>query len=64
MKNIYPIQVIDLSYQVDHVSPREIQIFEEYRVDLNDARWFVILIRDREFMMISQRTKMSEVKVM
>ena len=28
MKNKYPIQVIDLRFQVDHVSPKKIQLFE------------------------------------
>ena len=29
MKNKYPIQVIDLRFQVDHISPKKIQLFEE-----------------------------------
>ena len=31
MKNKYPIQVIDLRFQVDHITPKKIQLFEEYR---------------------------------
>ena len=33
VKNIYPIQVIDLRFQVDHINPKKIQLFEEYRAD-------------------------------
>ena len=33
MKNFYPIQVIDLRFQADHISPKKIQLFEEYRAD-------------------------------
>ena len=31
MKDKYPIQVIDLRYQADHITPKKIQLFEEYR---------------------------------
>ena len=31
MKNKYPIQVIDLRFQVDHIAPQKTQLFEEYR---------------------------------
>ena len=27
MKNFYPIQITDLTFQVDHISPRKIQVF-------------------------------------
>ena len=33
MKNKYPIQVIDLRHQVDHITPKKIQLFEEYEND-------------------------------
>ena len=47
MKNKYPIQVIDLKFQVDHVSPKKTQLFEEFITDPHNvnARMFVILIR-------------------
>ena len=48
MKKKNPIQVIDLRHQVDHLSHRKIQLFEEYRADPAKARLFVILIRRRE----------------
>ena len=67
MKNKYPIQVIDLRFQVDHITPKKIQLFEEYReVDPPNppnARLYVILIRRREIEMISDGNKLIEVKV-
>ena len=49
----YPIQVIDLRFQPDHITPRKIQLFEEHRGEPadnpNNARLYVILIRRREY---------------
>ena len=53
MKTKYPIQVIDLRFQVDHLNPKKVQLFEEYRGATNNARLFMILIRHREIKMIS-----------
>ena len=33
VKTKYPFQVIDLRFQVDHINPKKIQLFEEYRAD-------------------------------
>ena len=63
MKNKYPIQIIDLSFQADHITPKKIQLFEEYRADPNNARLYVILIRRRELELISDGNKLIEVKV-
>ena len=63
MKNKHPIQVIDLRYQVDHITPKKIQLFEEYRADPANARLYVILIRRREIEFISDGNKLIEVKV-
>ena len=30
MKNYYPIQLIDLGFQVNHMSPKKNRLFEEY----------------------------------
>ena len=48
MKNKYPIQVIDPSLQIDLNIPRKFQLFEEYRGARNIARFFLILIKERE----------------
>ena len=63
MKNKYPIQVIDLRFQADHITPKKIQLFEEYRADPANARLYVILIRRREIEFISDGNKLIEVKV-
>ena len=67
MTNIYPIQVIDLRFQADHITPKKIQLFEEYRADPannpNNARLYVILIRRREIELISDGNKLIVVKI-
>ena len=66
MKNKYPIQVIDLRFQVDPITPKKIQLFEEYRPEpnnnSNNARLFFVLIRRREIGMISDGNKLIEVE--
>ena len=67
MKTKYPIQVIDLRFQPDLITPKKIHLFEEYRADPannpNSARLYVILIRRREIEMISDGNKLIEVKI-
>ena len=65
MKNKYLIQVIDLRYQIDHISPKKIQLFEEYKNDpvYANKRLYVILIRHKQIEMISDGSKFIEVKV-
>ena len=65
MKNKYPIQVIDLRFQVNHITPKKIQLFEEIKTDLANvnARLFVILIRHRQIEMISDGNKIIQVKL-
>ena len=45
MKSFYPIQVIDLIFQVDPINPKKFQFFEETRVDSAGGRKFIISIR-------------------
>ena len=63
IKNEYPIQVIDLRFQLDQITPEKTQFFKEYRVVPASARLFVILIRRRELEMISDANKLMENKV-
>ena len=63
MKTKYPIQVIDLRIQADHILPKKIQLFEEYRADPAIARLYLILIRRREIELISDGNKLIEVKL-
>ena len=63
MKTKYPFQSIDLRFQVDHINPNKIQLFEENRGATNNARLFMILLRHREIKMISDGKKITEVTV-
>ena len=63
MKNLYPIQITDLRQQVDHITPKKIQLFEEFSEDPNNERLFLILVRHRQVEMISDGNKIVEVKV-
>ena len=63
MKTKYPIEIIDLRHQSDHITPKKIQLFHEYGTDPNNARLFKILIRRREIDLISDGNKLIEVKV-
>ena len=63
MKYIYPVQITDLRHQVDHITPKKIQLFEEFSEDPNNERLFPILARHRQVEMISDGNKIIEVKV-
>ena len=65
LKNKYPIQVIDLRHQVDHITPTKIQLFEEINNDPHNAnaRLFFILVRHRQIEMIPDGNKTLEIKV-
>ena len=66
MKNKYPIQLIDLSFQVDHITFKKIQLFEEIKTDPANVntKLFVILVRHKQIEMISDGNRIIEVKVM
>ena len=63
LKNFYSIQVIDLRFQVDHITSKKIQLFEEFSEDVDNERFMIIRIRRREREMISDGNKLIEVKV-
>ena len=63
MKYLYPIQITDLRHQVDHITPKKIQLFQEFSEDPTNERLFIILIRHRQIEMISDGNKIIEVKV-
>ena len=64
MKNKYPIRVIDLRHQIDHISPKKIQLFEEYKNDpvCTNKRLYVILIRHKQFEVTSDGNKFIEIR--
>ena len=63
MKTKYPIEIIDLRHQADHITPKKIQVFLEYGADPENARFFLILIRRREIELISDGNKLIEIKI-
>ena len=63
MKTKYPIGIIDLRYQTDHITPKKNQLFLEYGIDPDNARLFIILLSRREIELISDGNKLIEVKV-
>ena len=62
MKTKYPIQIIDLRHQSDHITPMKIQLFQEYSANPANAKNFLIIIRRREIELISDGNKLIEVK--
>ena len=40
MKTKYPIGIIDLGHQPVHITPKKVQLFQEYRVNPDNARCF------------------------
>ena len=63
MKDFFPIQIIDLRFQVDHISPKKIRLFEEYDPNPTNTVLYVILIKHREIKMISDGNKIISVEV-
>ena len=63
IKYLYPIQITDLRHQVDHITPKKIQLFEEFSEHPANERLFIILVRNRQVEMISDGNKIIEVKV-
>ena len=59
----FSFHVIDLRHQVDQLTPKEIQLFEENRNDTGNARIFFTLIRQKQIEMISDGNKTTEFKV-
>ena len=63
MKTKYPIQIIDLRHQADHITPKKIQLFQEYSADPENAKFYLILIRRREIELVSNGNKLIEIKI-
>ena len=62
MKTKYPIEIIDLRHQSDQISPKKMQLFQEYSADPENAKFYLIVIRQREIELISDGNKLIEVK--
>ena len=63
MKTKYLFGVVDLRHQLDHITPKKIQLFQEYGTDLVNARLFLILIRRIELESKSDGNKLIAVDI-
>ena len=61
MKTKYPIEKIDLRHQLDHITPKKTQVFQEYGADPDNAQLFSIVVRRREIELFSDGNKLIEV---
>ena len=48
MKTKYPMEIIDLRHQLDHITPKKIQLLQKYGADPNNARLCLMLTRRRK----------------
>ena len=65
MKTKYPIEIVDLRHQPDHITPKKIQLIQKYggEDDPDKATLFLILIRRREIELISDGNKLKEINI-
>ena len=63
MKTKYSIGITDLGHQLDHINYKRIQLLQKNGTDPDNARLFLILIKRREFELISDGNKLNEVKI-
>ena len=63
MKTFYPIQVIDLGFQIDYITPKKIRLFEEYENAPENTKLYVILIKQREINMVSDGNKITGIEL-
>ena len=57
METFYPIQVIDLRFQIDYSTSKKIRLFEEFDDTPENTNLNVILKKHREINMISDGNK-------
>ena len=63
MKTKYLTGIIDLGHQLYHITPKNIQLFQEYGHNPTNARLFLISIRGREREFNSDGIKLIKVRV-
>ena len=63
MKTFYPIQVIDLRFQIDYASPKKIRLLEEYENAPEKTNLYVKLIKHRENNMVSDENKITGIEL-
>ena len=57
------MEILDLRHQSDHITPKKIQLFQEYSADPENAKFYLMLIRRREIELISDGNKLIEIKI-
>ena len=57
MKTFYPIQVIDVRFQNDYITPKKIRFSDEYQNAPENTKLYVILIKRGEINMVSDASK-------
>ena len=55
-------EIIDLRHQPDHITPKKIQLFQEYSTDPDTTRLFILLVRGRKIELISDGNNLIEIK--
>ena len=63
MKKFCLIQVFDSRFHLDHISPKNYHLFEEFRSDPANARLYVISNRYTEVKMVCDGNEVTEIKV-
>ena len=63
IKTKHSIEIIDLRHQPDCITPKKIQLFQEYGTDHDNAGFFLILVRRTEIELTSDGNKIIELKV-
>ena len=63
IKAFYPVQIIDLRFQIDYITPNKIRLFEEYENTPGNTNLYVILIKHRENKMVSDGNKITGIEL-
>ena len=63
MKMFYPIQVIDLRFQIQYNTPKKIRLSEEYEETPENTNLYVILIKHRKILMMSDGNKITGIEL-
>ena len=63
MKSFYSHQVIDLSFQIDYITPKKTKLFEKNENTPENIILYVILIKHKEIKMVSDGNKITAIEV-
>ena len=63
MKTFYHIQVIDLRFQIDYVTPKKIRLFQENENAPENTKLLLILIKDKEIRTVLDGNKITGIEL-